>query len=188
MNGRWTSLRTVGFLSVTVVLSACGADSNLPTGLAAPEEALHSNSRAPGQSCAPVQGSIVGNVLRASLVSGDLQGITFNIAEPQTQFIGGGVTRLNTQHRFVLSTGGSFDTEDRGMQIPMGDDLYRLRNHYRIVSGEGPMSGASGNLQVNGTLRIDFANLEEFFQGGELTPGNGDIDVTYRGEVCTPRS
>jgi len=183
MNGRQFSPRTAGLLSMTVLLAACGADGTSPTG---PAEALH--SQAPGQTCTPVQGAIVGNVLQASLVTGDLQGITFNIAEPQTQFIGGGVIRLNTRHRFVLSTGGTFDTEDRGMQVPMGDDLYRLTNHYRIVSGAGPMSGASGNLQINGTLRIDFANLEEFFQGGELNPGNGDIDVTYHGVVCKPRS
>jgi|GEM_PF-610157 len=170
-----------------LTLSACGMDQPTDPGVS-PSEGLLA-SRGPAQSCQAVQGAIVGNVLEASQVSGDLQGVTFNIAEPETTFVGGGVIRLATQHRFQLFSGafagGAFETVDRGMQVPVEGDLYRLINHYRIVRGEGPLEGASGNLQVNGTLRIDFENLGLFFAGlAPLAEGNGDIDVTYHGVIC----
>lgn len=182
-----TSWNMVPVALAMLSLSACGMDQPTAPRVAAEEDLLA--SRGPAQSCQAVQGAIVGNVLEASPVSGDLQGITFGIAEPQTTFVGGGVIRLATQHRFQLFSGafagGAFETEDRGMQVPMGDDLYRLTNHYRIVRGEGPLEGASGNLQVNGTLRIDFENLGRALAGLEpLAEGNGDIDATYRGVVC----
>jgi len=172
---------------VVLALSGCGVDQPTAPGIAPSHDLLA--SRGPAQSCEAVQGAIVGNVLDASQVSGDLEGITFNIAEPETTFIGGGVIRLATQHRFQLFSGafagGAFETVDRGMQVPVDGDLYRLTNHYRIVRGEGPLDGASGNLQVNGTLRIDFENLGLYFAGlAPLADGNGDIDVTYRGVVC----
>ncbi len=172
--------RLVLSLTALAILTpvACGSDS--PT-------AVEEDS----WDCREIAGNIVGNVLDASQVTGSLQGITFNIAPPQTTFMEGGVIRLATQHRFVTSPPDtepvdSFDTEDRGFQIPLDPPLYTLVNSYRIVRGQGAWEGALGTIDVEGTLELDFADLEAAEQEGRPPrDGNGDISVAYTGLICT---
>jgi hypothetical protein len=134
--------------------------------------------------CQNVAGTLVGNVLPPpgemypvpSLLDGDLQGMVTAYAAPIDEQMGAGAILLTTFHLFLLPD-GTFSTVDRGVMAPRNPPYYRLNNRYTIQGGTGAWEGASGHLQIHGTLIIDYLGLH---------PDNGSIDATYRGRICRP--
>jgi hypothetical protein len=171
--------------TLAALLAACTGDG--PSGPAVSDLSAVSpplENRA-AQTCTNVSGTIVGNVLPPpgamfpvpSTVAGDLQGMVTAYAEPQDEQRGNGSVHLATFHLFILPD-GLIQTEDAGVMAPRNPPYYRLNNRYTVVGGDGLWAGASGFLQIQGTLVIDYENW--------LNPENGDLDATYRGRLCRP--
>ena len=166
---RWWSL------AAGVLLLAGCVDS--PTWAEAPQQAPDSGLMLRGgvsseATCAPVSGTLVGNVFTGSVATGDLAGVVWNYAAPILDFRGPSI-HLTTFHHFQLGDGW-FQTEDSGVQAPSAPPEYRLNNRYTIVRGGGAWAQASGFLTIHGRLVIDFT---------EQDPDHGLIDVTYRGRI-----
>jgi hypothetical protein len=124
--------------------------------------------------CTHVSGTIAANLTSSNTaqgtVTGGLRGSV--TASFTTTPEANGSISLSLNHIFVTESGDTLTTQDSGLLVPVpgAPGVYRMTVQYKITSGTGDLSGATGSLFNHGEAVLN------------STPAQ--LTLRYSGDVC----